>query len=114
MIEQIERDEKGRFKKKTDLPKPQYEARTGVVKERRIDTNLLAVIAIGIFCVGLALGFMAASDQNTNILSASNTTPQMKEQAQILTLQKALIGSIIDYEVKYGSRSVNWNVGVNF
>ncbi len=32
----------------------------------------------------------------------------------IIELQKALMVSIMDYQVKYGSHSVMWNVNINF
>lgn len=32
----------------------------------------------------------------------------------IIELQKALMVSVMDYQVKYGSHSVMWNVNINF
>ena len=32
----------------------------------------------------------------------------------IIELQKALVVSVMDYQVKYGSHSVAWNVNINF
>ena len=32
----------------------------------------------------------------------------------IIELQKALMVSVMDYQVKYGSHSVAWNVNINF
>ena len=45
-----------------------------------------------------------------------NENELMMEESRkfIIELQKALMVSVMDYQVKYGSHSVMWNININF
>lgn len=43
-----------------------------------------------------------------------NNDLMMAERNEIITMQKAIVSRIFDYQMKYGSNSVSWSVGVSF
>lgn len=43
-----------------------------------------------------------------------NNDMMMAERNEIISMQKVIVSKIFDYQMKYGSNSVSWSVGVSF
>lgn len=42
------------------------------------------------------------------------TNDKLETEKQILTMQRDLMSSIMDFQIKYGVESVSWNVNIQF
>lgn len=38
----------------------------------------------------------------------------VEDKNNILSLQKGIMNSILDYQIKYGADSVSWNISIQF
>ena len=114
-----DRDSTGRFiPKKQPLltPKPAspFTHRSGTTNPDRkaVGVALIIILLMGMM---LILGMLLGSEfSNNNQSAAINQSARSYNQDQILSSEKELVNQIIDYEIKYGTRSVTWGVNVQF
>lgn len=108
-----ERDEKGKFIRKRGVPTNNNKATKP--HEPKHYTEFLIFMVIVSLVLGIAIGVIINSTYfGSNPSIATNQTAKENGREQILDMEKTMITQIIDYQIKYGTDSVQWNIGIFF